>query len=134
MMPDRTFQPGLELISYLDGNLSSNGIDDPGLVIELFDLPWWTKAKRPTGKTPCLTSSSLKVALDHYRTQLQAALIPVAVPHTIVNFANELNMPAYTWHSSVNDDLPNSSEDCTRCRLYHAVSPGLKGTCKTDRG
>jgi hypothetical protein len=125
MMPDRTFRPGLELISYLDGNLSSNGIDDPGLDIVLFDLPWWTEAKRPTGKTPCLTSASLKVALDHYHAQLQAALIPVGVPHTIANFANELNKSAYTWHSSVNDDLPNSPEDCTRCRLYRAVGVGV---------
>jgi len=32
----------------------------------------------------------------------------------IWDLSDELNKPAYTWHSSVNDDLPN---DCTWCRL-----------------
>ena len=30
---ERLFQPGLELMTYLDGNLSSNGLDDPALGI-----------------------------------------------------------------------------------------------------
>lgn len=125
MTPDRTFRPGLELISYLDGNLSSNGLDDPGLGIKQFKLPWWTVAKKPTGKMSFLTMSSLKLAVDHYRDQLADALIPFGVPHTISNLANELNKPAYTWHSSVNDDSPNTPIDCTRCRLYRAVGVGV---------
>lgn len=125
MTPDRAFRPGLELIAYLDGNLSSNGLDDPALAIELFYLPWWDEAQMPTNKTPYLTMSSLKSALDHYRIRLTEAQIPFGVPHYISNLANELNKPAYTWHSAVNEDLPNTPIECTRCRLYRAVGLGV---------
>ena len=125
MTPDRDFRPGLELMGYLDGNLSSNGLDDPGLDIQLFYQPWWDEGQMPTGKTPFLNSSSLKSALDHYRIQLAEAHIPFGVPHSISNLASELNKPAYTWHSTVNDNLPNTPIDCTRCRLYRAVGLGL---------
>jgi hypothetical protein len=124
MIPDGMFRPGLELMTYLDGNLSSNGLDDPALGIS-FLLPWWTNQRPPTESSPYLSSASLQSALNHYRRQLQAALIPFGVPHTIRNLADELNKPAYTWHSSVNDDLPNYPNHCTRCRLYRAVAVGV---------
>jgi len=38
MISRRAFRPSLELMTYLDGNLSSNGLDDPALGIELFHL------------------------------------------------------------------------------------------------
>ncbi len=38
MILNGSFQPGLELMTYLDGNLSSNGLDDPALGIS-FHLP-----------------------------------------------------------------------------------------------
>jgi len=122
MTPDRAFRPGLELITYLDGNLSSNGLDDPALNVASFCLPWWTGSKMPTNsQSSYLSSTSIKSAINHYRLRLAEALIPFGVPHTISNLADELNKPAYTWHSSVNDDLPN----CTRCRLYRSVALGV---------
>jgi hypothetical protein len=124
MSPNSAFRPGLELITYLDGNLSSNGLDDPALSARIFHLPWWTKKKMPTADL-FLCSATLRSALDLYRHELVATLIDCGVPHHIPNYANELNKPAYTWHSSVNDTLPNGPNDCTRCRLYRAVSVGL---------
>jgi hypothetical protein len=125
MTPNMRFRPGLELITYLDGNLSSNGLDDPALSAQIFDLPWWTKKKMPTAGVFYLCSATLRSALDLYRQELVATLIDCGVPHHIPDYSNELNKPAYTWHSSVNDPLPSSSNTCTRCRLYRAVSLGL---------
>ena len=125
MIPDSVFRPGIELIIYLDGNLSSNGLDDPALAVQLFNLPWWTEEHMPIGNSLYLSSTTLRSALDHYRHELVAALIDSGVPHHIPNFANKLNKPAYTWHSAVNDTLPNNPTDCTRCRLYRAVAVGV---------
>ena len=121
-MPDASFRPGLELMTYLDGNLSSNGLDDPALSIQ-FHLPWWHNQKSPTGNTSYLCSATITSALDHfYRQQRANALLPVEA----YNLADELNKPAYTWHSSVNDELPNTpNNNCTRCRLYRAVAVGV---------
>ena len=122
MIPDGVFRPGLELMTYLDGNLSSNGLDDPALGIVTFHLAWWTSPNTPTGNTSCLCSATIKSALNHYRRQLAAALKTIGVPHRIRDLSEELNKPSYTWHSSINDDdLPNN---CTRCRLYRAVALG----------
>ena len=122
MIPDGVFRPGLELMTYLDGNLSSNGLDDPALEIEFYS-PWWDSPNAPTRPNSFLSLSTLKSALEHYHDQLDTAMI--GVPHTIRNLAHELNKPAYTWHSSVNDRLPNPSNTCTRCRLYRSVAVGV---------
>ena len=74
------------------------------------------------GMPPHLCSATIQSALKHYCRQLAAAHIPFGSPHTICDLSDELNKPAYTWHSSVNDDLPNV---CTRCRLYRAVAVGV---------
>jgi hypothetical protein len=123
--PDGMFRPGLELMAYLDGNLSSNGLDDPALGIQEFYLPWWTRDHAPTGNSSFLCSATINSAVNHYRQRLEAAMMSFIVPHSISSLANELNKPAYTWHSSANDDLPNSPNDCTRCRLYRAVAVGV---------
>jgi hypothetical protein len=125
MTPRAVFRPGFELMSYLDGNLSSNGLDDPALGIKDFDSPWWTRAHAPTGFPSYLCWVSLGAALDRHRRQLEEAVIPSGAPQFVCNLADELNKPAYTWHSSVNDDMPNSPTDCTRCRLYRAVAVGV---------
>jgi hypothetical protein len=125
MVPDGAFRPGLELISYLDGNLSSNGLDDPALAIQVFYLPWWTEMHMPIGDSVYLCSTTLRSALDHHRHKLTEALFPSGNPHHVLNYINELNKPAYTWHSAVNDNLPNYPNNCTRCRLYRAVGLGI---------
>ena len=119
---DAGFRPGLELMTYLDGNLSSNGLDDPALDVHSFLYPWWTGSHPSIGTPPHLCSATIESALNHYRRQLADAHIPFGSPHTICDLSDELNKPAYTWHSSVNDDLPNV---CTRCRLYRAVAVGV---------
>jgi len=119
---DAVFRPGLELMTYLDGNLSSNGLDDPALDVHSFLFPWWKGLHPSIGMPPHLCSATIESALDCYRRRLADAHIPFGPPHTICDLSEELNKPAYTWHSSVNDDLPN---DCTRCRLYRAVAVGV---------
>jgi len=125
MVSDGIFRPGLELISYLDGNLSSNGLDDPALVIRDLDLAWWAEEHMPTGDSFYLSSTTLRSALDHYRQELEETLIDCVAPHFGPDFINHLNKPAYTWHSAVNDTLPNDLNYCTRCHLYRAVEVGL---------
>jgi len=119
---DAVFRPGLELMTYLDGNLSSNGLDDPALNVHLFLFPWWKGSHHSIGMPSHLCSVTIELALNHYCRQLADAHIPFGSPHTICDLSDELNKPAYTWYSSVNDDLPN---DCTRCRLYRAVAVGV---------
>ena len=114
MILDGKFQPRLELISYLDGNLSSNGLNDPALAVRLFDLPWWTKEQMPSGNSFYLCSKTLRSALDHYCHALAEALIAFGALHNIMNYTNELNKPAYTWHSSVNNNLLNDPNKCTQ--------------------
>jgi len=116
------FCPGLELMTYLDGNLSSNRLDNPALDVHSFLFPWW-KGSHPSIGTPShLCSATIESALDRYHRQLADTHIPFGPPHTICDLSDELNKPAYTWHSSVNDDLPNN---CTRCQLYCAVAVGV---------
>jgi hypothetical protein len=89
-------------MTYLDGNLSSNGLDDPTLEIRFY-LPWWDHQNAPTHNDSCLSLVTLKSALKHFKDQLAAVMKPMGVPHMIRNLADELNKPAYTWHSSAND-------------------------------
>lgn len=125
MVPDALFRPGLELMTYLDGNISSNGLDDPALDLRVHLLPWWTRATPPPANpSSYLSLTTIKSALNHYRQQLEAANIPLGPPHRIRTLAEELNKPAYTWHSSVNDHLPDVPS-CTRCRLYRSVGLGV---------
>ena len=79
----------------------------------------------PTRDSLFLCSTTLRSALDHYCHEIVEALIEFDDPHNIQNFANELNKPAYTWHSTVNDTLLNDPNDCTQCRLYQAVGVGV---------
>ena len=91
----------------------------------MFHLPWCTGPHSPTGISSYLSRATIKMALDDYRRQLAAAMPPFGKPHSIHNLADELNKPGYTWHSSAND-LPNiPNNNCTRCRLYHAVAVGV---------
>ena len=112
-------------MSYLDGNLSSNGLDDPALDIQAFHLPWWTSPHAPTGSPSYLCSASLKSALSHYHQQFTNAGMSLSAPPFNSNVLDQLNKPAYTFHSSATDELPNSPTDCTRCRLYRAVAVGV---------
>jgi hypothetical protein len=59
-----------------------------------------------------ITSAMIRSVIEHYRQQLAAAFVPFGRPHLIIDLSDELNKPFYTWHSSVNDKLPN---DCGRC-------------------
>ena len=126
MTPDSFFRPGLELITYLDGNLSSNGLDDPALEIASYYLSWWIPLRTRPSPSGCLSSETIVAALEDYREQVGLAMHRMEPPLVIRNLTKELNKPAYTWHSSAyNDDLPNTLHNCTRCRLYRAVAVGV---------
>jgi hypothetical protein len=96
-------------MTYLDGNLSSNGLDDPALSILNFYSPWWNSPHALTHTQSLgLSSATLQLALALHREQLAAATIPFGAPHFISNLTEELNKPAYTWPPSVSTDLPNA--------------------------
>ena len=122
MIQNGQFRLGLELIAYLDGNLSSNGLDDPALNVTSFYLSWWDTSSVITERKHYLRPATLQSALIHHRQQLQEAHISCGPPQPIGNVYHELEKPAFVWHSSINDDLPN---DCTRCRLYRSVAVGV---------
>ena len=125
-MPNAVFRPSIELMTYLDGNLSSNGLDDPALSITKYLLPWWTSPCAPTHHPSHLTAEFVESALIMYRSECEAARISSGAPHPCLGtLVNELNKPAYMWHSSTQDGLPNSATNCTRCRLYRAVAVGV---------
>ena len=79
---DAGFRPGLELMTYLDGNLSSNGLDDPALDVHSFLYPWWTGTHPSIGTPSHLCSATIESALNHYHRQLADAHIPFGSPHT----------------------------------------------------
>jgi len=116
---DTVFRTTLKLMTYLDGNLSSNRLDDPALNVHLFLSPWWKGLHVPIGIPAHLCSVTIQSALKHYHRQLAVTHIPFSSPHVICNLSDELNKPAYIWHSSVNNDLPN---DCTQYQLYCVVA------------
>jgi hypothetical protein len=71
-------------------------------------------------------------SVQHQSTQHSITIVTNSVakkPFTVSkychNLADELNKPAYTWHSSVNDNMPNAPNDCTQCQLYLAVALGI---------
>ena len=122
MIPNGRVRPGLELMTYLDGNLSSRGLDDPALNVSSFLFSWWTNTTDPGDGIPTITSATINSALNHYHDRLAESLTPFGPPHFIRDFTSILKKPAYTWHRSVTDDMPNT---CMRCRLYRAVSLGI---------
>ena len=48
----------------LDGNLSSNGLDDPALNVHLFLFPWWKGLHVPISIPPHLCSATIQSALN----------------------------------------------------------------------
>lgn len=121
MLSNGAFRPNLDLMAYLDGNLSSNGRDDPTLQVKSYHLAWWLSNFVPVEPKSYLRSVSLKDALDHHRAQLRDGLIPT--PNEYFRLEQEkLNEPAYTWFYP---ELETLGSDCTRCRLYRAVGLGL---------
>lgn len=113
------FRPGVELLIYIDGNLSSYGLDDPNLQVEDFYLPWWNGARPRIKHNTYLSFSTLATALAEHKVHLSNLTGSAQAP---IDFTAELNKPAYTWHSEAQADLENP---CTRCRLYRAVSLGI---------
>jgi hypothetical protein len=113
-MPNTAFNPGLDLLVFLDGDLCSFGQDHPSLLVQDFHVPWWHSSSPPIKYTAYLSFATLKTALGKHREYLKSAgsaqnlSIPAAL-HA------ELNKPAYSWHPDIRADLDNP---CTRCRLY----------------
>ena len=66
------FRPGVELLTYIDGNLSSYGLDDPNLQVTDFHLPWWGGPRKKINHTTYLSYSTLTVALAEHRNHLES--------------------------------------------------------------
>lgn len=118
---DTGFTPGWDLLAFLDGNISTNGQDDPVLHVEVFHLSWWDTLVAPIKYTSYLSFATVKTALAKHRLELERVGPPRSTSN-LVALEAELNKPAYTWHSESAAKLDNP---CTRCRLYRAVSLGV---------
>ena len=119
MKPNTYFRPGVELLAYLDGNLSSYGRDDPNLLVTEFFLPWWRGTKQPIRNNTYLSYMTLTDALVKHRLQLQDA--GVSGLFTQPDISSRLNKPLHSWHPEGHANLDNP---CTRCRLYRAITFG----------
>ena len=69
-MPNTGFNPGLELLVFLDGDLCSFGQDDPTLLVEDFHVAWWRSSFPPIKYTSYLSFATLKTALAEHRKYL----------------------------------------------------------------
>ena len=117
----KKFRPSLDLIIYLDGNITSHGPDDATINVSEFHNAWWKGHSPPSSPSLIFSSRQVGSALEHYRKQLGLhGIIPT--PPFPVDLNAELNKPCYTWHASAHT---NQRIDCTRCRLYRAVALGV---------
>jgi hypothetical protein len=117
--PNNGFQPGVELLTYIDGNLSSSGVEDPNLLVTDFYLPWWGGARGSIKHTTYLSFSTLTAALAEHQKNLASAGVTGSAKRP--DISAQLNKPLYSWHPEVNADI---GSPCTRCRLYRAITFG----------
>jgi hypothetical protein len=114
MIPRGRFRLGQELITYLDGNLGrSRNITE-------FLSPWWTCSEIQTSGN--LTTETIRAALEHYDDLRSETWRKPRQPSSTPDALYQINPPYYTWHLSVNDELPTN---CGRCRMYRAVALGV---------
>ena len=128
MDQNTVFRPSIDLIIYLDGNITSRRSDDPSLHISDFLNPWWLGDVHPSKPSTIFSAGTVRAALDHYRKQLESDTI--TAPALSIDLTTELNKPCYTWHDSAYAD---TALDCTRCRLYRAVPLGTMDTIRDYR-
>jgi hypothetical protein len=114
MIPRGRFRLGQELIAYLDGNLGR------AQNITEFLSPWWTCSEIQTSGN--LTTETIRAALQHYNDLNSETWRKPRQPSSSPDVMYEIHPPFYTWHSSVNDELPTN---CGRCRMYRAVALGV---------
>ncbi len=119
-MPNTGFNPGLDLLVFLDGDLCSFGQDHPTLLVEDFHVAWWRSSSPPIKYTAYLSFTTLKTALAKHQEYL-GSIGPAQESPIPAGLHAELNKPAYSWHPDIRADLDNP---CTRCRLYRAVALG----------
>ena len=108
------FRPNLDLLTYLDGNISNSGPDDPHLRVTTFHLPWWTGSEVPSRETSYLSFMTIRRALIVHYDQVHEF-------DTTLPSHPAVNKPPYKWHQSIRSA---DSPDCSRCRLYRAVPLG----------
>jgi len=92
---DSRFQAGLDFLTYLDGNLSGDGPDDPNLQLKNFHLSWWTRLSAPQKYDEYLSFMTIRDALEVHRIQLEQ--IPKGTPRS-ASGAAPFTKPAYIWH------------------------------------
>ena len=109
------FKPNLDLLTYLDGNVSNSGPDDPHLQVTTFHLPWWTGSEIPSCETSYLSFMTICRALIVHYDQVNEFDTINLPSHPAVN------KPPYKWHQSIRSA---DSPDCSKCRLYQAVPLG----------
>jgi len=97
MVLNNGFKLGLDLLGYLDGNLSRYGRDDPQLAVEDFHLPWWRCSLAPQKYTSYLSFVSVRACLKEHQKQLVNAVLK-NLGKQPAEETEQLNKPAYSWH------------------------------------
>ena len=115
------FRPGVELLTYLDGNLSSYGLDDPNLMVTDFHLPWWGGPRGQIKHTSYLSFSTLRDALAEHEKHLGKLGVSKSAEQPDFREGEGVNKTFYSWHPELYADLDTP---CTRCRLYRAITFG----------
>jgi hypothetical protein len=124
-IPNAEIVPGLDFLTYLDGNLSDNGPDEPNLRVDDFDFAWWRDSSPPLKYTAYLSFVTIRRALKNHRTRLES-LPPLENVDSRLQqqfVVDAFHEPIYSWHSEVHAEIPNG---CARCKLYRAVARGAQ--------
>lgn len=129
MDKNKSFRPSIDLLVYLDGNITSKGPKDPTMNVTKFHNAWWNRRSPPTSPNQIFSAGQVGLALEHFRKELDlCGAIPT--PPFPIDIATVLNKPAYIWHQSAHTNRPI---DCTRCRLYRAVALGVMDQARDIR-
>lgn len=118
---DNNFQPGLEFLTYLDGNLSGGGLDDPNLWVTNFYGAWWNNSTTPHKYTEYLSFMTIQDALALHCLELEILsnggpkLNPRPAPFKLTKLA-------YSWHLEYK---LAGGPDCSQCQLYWVVLHGV---------
>jgi hypothetical protein len=105
-MPNTGFNPGLDLLVFLDGDLCSFREDHPSLLVEDFHVPWWHSSSPPIKYMAYLSFATLKTALAKHQKYLGDVMSAQDSPFPVA-LHPRLSKPAYSWHPDVRADLDN---------------------------
>lgn len=121
------FQPGPDLLGYLDGNLSVYGWDDPHLAVQDFHLPWWRGSTLPHKFTSVLSFATIRACLKEHWKQLATVLLN-DLRKQPADETEHFTTPTYSWHPKSDTDR-SSVPDADSIGLFHLGQLTIFGIC-----